>query len=175
MLTITPSSFSRLNVLSVDLERKCDFCRRLLGTPESDDREYGFKCHDCDIDFDRRDRFVAHAAVHTGVKAFFCPHCDRNFSREPRLVVHLERYHTHDTKRTTKAMSKKTSGSSMALTNPLGLVAQSTLKAVTLKSRQPQAAKSSAAARVRSKQRSELSLRRRMSSSSNEADPDFEC
>ena len=43
--------------------------------------------------FTRGDRLVAHARVHTGVKAFTCHLCANSYSRKNRLNVHYMEAH----------------------------------------------------------------------------------
>ncbi len=48
-----------------------------------------FRCEVCKASFKHKTNFLAHIAVHTGVKTFDCPHCDKKFVNKDKLSSHL--------------------------------------------------------------------------------------
>lgn len=88
--------FTVFHAWCADQSRPCELCRGPLDGAVSAERRSGFECKECNLQYVRADKFLAHASRHSGVKIFCCSICPRSFTRRARLDEHVRHFHSKE-------------------------------------------------------------------------------
>jgi hypothetical protein len=84
------------------LDSRCDVCGGQFkaeldpaGSSEDESKRSRkvLTCYICGVQYDRAERLLAHAFLHTGKKPFNCTLCAQHFTRKTTLRVHLKKHH----------------------------------------------------------------------------------